>query len=1469
MKTTLLSVLAFIFVFASSISAQFSTPEALIETNKLWGPGFAADLDQDGDMEVIQSNALINNRFRIYLLVQGEYISQDFYVDLGSGSSESNILKGAADLDSDGDLDPYNGFGWIENDNFNFSTLNHFFPQHNSGINATSADLNNDGYSDVIISNVSNAQNTGLWNFAILINNGLGEFTSSFPFVENPGEVNLTDFNNDGNLDLYRYQSYSYQIFAYTGNGDGTFSNPFVLFNDVKGPFGFANLNADNYIDFFITNNPSGPGNDNLKIYEGSSIGAFTDFQSFAMPFRSAYWYDANTNLTTDYDNDGDIDLMFKPSRDIYWIENLGNSWQSRGLVLTRVSSANSFIWQDLNGDNLKDGLETGEVMSIYYQDSTNKLEPNKFACHGGCYGKKFFQLSDLNNDGKTDLFTSTSAGLTINELSSYNYVETHLACAPFEETKPLTLFDFNRDGMKDIVSWRYDIGLFYLERIDEFKFKPIAPILPNFTPGNGCISIGYDVNQDGSEDLVVLQSDFTNAIYWFSFQENNGWVNQGLIGQFGPSGSGNENPNALQVSDFNGDGVLDLIVVTSRSCYAAIQQGGGNFTLQLLYQTNSENIRLIVFENPMADFNGDGRADILFQVKNIASSTALIHWIYGYYNGSNYSFTTAHTFEPSETWGSNPVGTNADFDLDGYTDIVYSFDGELRFLKNNGSSFNTPVTLPFVAPFIISDLKAIYNNNDVMPDLIFSYSDNNDHILTANNLFASPYQIHVDAFVDYNGNGVFDNNDIPLQNEQITLSDNGGSFFTNAQGEYTIYTLAGEWTAGITLNTDLWTAITPTVQTVTLSDTQPTANVTFAIQPIGSIYHVEAQTQTMADICGMDNGHWISIQNTGNTSTDIRVSYTLDELFTYQWSSIEPSSVVGQTITWILEDVPFDQSMTFTVVATAPDVNATGTQVSHTLIVETLDEIGSIINSMEVANNYTIECSAQSNDLYESEGWTENGYINQDGSVLYTVRFQNQGSLPAENVRIETQLSANLDFSTLTPEAASHPYSIDLSSTGELNIIFDQIQLVPANTNPITSNGFVTFRVHPISNLAPGTEIYNSASVYFDLNAPSVTNMVRNEIFNCETLSIEVPEILCANEPFSAFCAREDFLNYTWYINDQAVSQGQESQLLNLESGLQILQLEASNPICTISRSEPIVVTAQPNLSLSSNNELVCDWPFIISATSNTDVTWYQGEEVIGMGTEQTFSAPGNYTAISNNLCGTVTQSILLTSGEYPSLTTPMTDISQCGSQAEITAVTEEAVTFTWYYNGEFISNETTIIASNSGSYSLILDNGCLTTEYPFTVTLHPIPVIEYVIDYNELIIEVDPGYVSYVWYSYGELIEGANESNMAINADNYVVVVTDEFGCTNSEEIWIEAVKEAKSENALVYPVPAQDVLNIQAKHLKAGTYITITNALGQWIESIQVSSNNKLTLSISHLDAGVYFINYQNDVWKFIKQ
>ncbi len=121
--------------------------------------------------------------------------------------------------------------------------------------------------------------------------------------------------------------------------------------------------------------------------------------------------------------------------------------------------------------------------------------------------------------------------------------------------------------------------------------------------------------------------------------------------------------------------------------------------------------------------------------------------------------------------------------------------------------------------------------------------------------------------------------------------------------------------------------------------------------------------------------------------------------------------------------------------------------------------------------------------------GYADENYIDRGQDLEYMIRFQNTGTDTAFLVVIKDQLSAFLDIATVRPGASSHPYEYSVSGNGLMSFTFNNIMLPDSNVNEPASNGFVKFKVSQKSNLDLETQIQNEAAIYFDFNAPIITN--------------------------------------------------------------------------------------------------------------------------------------------------------------------------------------------------------------------------------------------------------------------------------------------------------------------------------------------------------------------------------------------
>jgi uncharacterized repeat protein (TIGR01451 family) len=112
------------------------------------------------------------------------------------------------------------------------------------------------------------------------------------------------------------------------------------------------------------------------------------------------------------------------------------------------------------------------------------------------------------------------------------------------------------------------------------------------------------------------------------------------------------------------------------------------------------------------------------------------------------------------------------------------------------------------------------------------------------------------------------------------------------------------------------------------------------------------------------------------------------------------------------------------------------------------------------------------------------------DEIIEYTIHFQNLGTAPARRVVISDELDANLLIETIRDVRMSHNGVLTIENGNELVFTFDNIMLPAASFDYHGSNGYVKFTINRQAGLPVGTQINNDAAIYFDFNAPVITNL-------------------------------------------------------------------------------------------------------------------------------------------------------------------------------------------------------------------------------------------------------------------------------------------------------------------------------------------------------------------------------------------
>lgn len=112
------------------------------------------------------------------------------------------------------------------------------------------------------------------------------------------------------------------------------------------------------------------------------------------------------------------------------------------------------------------------------------------------------------------------------------------------------------------------------------------------------------------------------------------------------------------------------------------------------------------------------------------------------------------------------------------------------------------------------------------------------------------------------------------------------------------------------------------------------------------------------------------------------------------------------------------------------------------------------------------------------------------DSLLEYRIRFQNTGTAPAINVEVVDSLPIGLlDPLTFLSGVSSHPYTVRMHGAGIVTWRFENIMLPDSGADLAGSQGFVKFKIRTQPGLQPADVIRNRAAIYFDYNAPIITN--------------------------------------------------------------------------------------------------------------------------------------------------------------------------------------------------------------------------------------------------------------------------------------------------------------------------------------------------------------------------------------------
>ncbi|WP_263376057.1 FG-GAP-like repeat-containing protein [Granulicella aggregans] len=349
----------------------------------------------------------------------------------------------------------------------------------------------------------------------------------------------------------------------------------------------------------------------------------------------------------------------------------------------------------------------------------------------GDFNGDGLADLATLNGDGELNIALNpgkgkfSSSAITHVDTSALDTYVSYIAAA-----------DLNGDGKADLVGLDYvDNDFLVWISNGDGTFK--SPVIYNVSTTSGAelyngggLVVG-DVNGDSVPDIVVLTTsqNYTAAIndYLSTFTVQS-YINRGDSSFSSPqTESDSQVPGAafpqqgegLILADMNGDGNLDLAIeVTNQSgaeltgLVIANGDGTGAFSNATYTAATVSSFSLVTSNFSVADLNGDGSPDVLF---NVGDGN-----VYVSFNDGKENFSGPKVAVPLQP--SRYAFALADLNGDGKPDIVTYDDGAISLYPGNGDgTFSStassrvvgasqrPYNLPTIADF----------NGDGLPDVL------------------------------------------------------------------------------------------------------------------------------------------------------------------------------------------------------------------------------------------------------------------------------------------------------------------------------------------------------------------------------------------------------------------------------------------------------------------------------------------------------------------------------------------------------------------------------------------------------------------------------------------------------------------------------------------------------------------------------------------------------------------------------
>ena len=425
----------------------------------------------------------------------------------------------------------------------------------------------------------------------------------------------------------------------------------------------------------------------------------------------------------------------------------------------------------------------------------------------------------------------------------------------------------------------------------------------------------------------------------------------------------------------------------------------------------------------------------------------------------------------------------------------------------------------------------------------------------------------------DFNNDGC-DAADTKSVNTRInsTSTNVSASAFSATDGTYTIYINDTNVNTALIPNFPSFFTATPTTQTTNFTGSGNTETIDFCITANSQVNDVTVYSFTTSESRpGFNTQLRIFYKNNGSTiipSGTVTLNFNENQE-TFNNASITPDTQTNSSLTWNYTNLqPFQESyidVHFTINTPVDATNPVngGDTISYTTTITPLTGDATSTDNTHIFSDIIVN-AYDPNDVVCFEG-DKISTAQVPNDLTYRVRFQNTGTASAINIVVKDIIDTDLDMATFQPIAASHSYRTAITNTNKVEFIFENIQLADSTSNEPASHGWLFYKIKPKSNAVIGDNFDTTANIYFDYNAPVITNTYNTAVSTETTISDNNFEMALINAGLDkGIPDNKVFTNNVNVISNLDISNKNISDLTGLEDFTALTTLNVSNNLLT-----------------------------------------------------------------------------------------------------------------------------------------------------------------------------------------------------------------------------------------------------------------------------------------------------------------